>query len=283
MARSSASPVRSAAAISGGGKAASAPSSALAHSRQHTPGAVRPARPCRCTASARVTRSVTSRVMPEAGSNRARRARPPSTTTVIPGMVNDVSAMAVASTSLRRPSGSGAMAARWASNAIAPNSGRTAQPQSLSAAATRRISPSPGQNASTSPGASSSACRTNPAIAASQRTSRDNCRGSQTVSTGNARPSAVIRGASPISAATGAASSVADIGSSTRSGRRAPRMSSAKARPRSAFSERSWNSSNRMAPTPGNSGSSWIIRVRMPSVTTSIRVAPDTRLSPRMR
>ena len=43
--------------------------------------------------------------MPEFGSNRARRARPPSTTTRISGMVNDVSAIEVANTTLR--------ASRW--------------------------------------------------------------------------------------------------------------------------------------------------------------------------
>ena len=39
--------------------------------------------------------------MPEAGSNRARRASPPSTTMRTPSMVSEVSAMEVASTSLR--------------------------------------------------------------------------------------------------------------------------------------------------------------------------------------
>ena len=34
---------------------------------------------------------------------------------------------------------------------------------------------------------------------------------------------------------------------------------------------------------PSSSGSSWIIRVRMPSVTTSIRVRADTLFSKRIR
>ena len=106
-------------------------------------------------------------------------------------------------------------------------------------------------------------------------------RSSQRVSTGQARPSAVTTGAPPISSATGAASSVADITRSSRSGRSAARTSSASASPRSACSARSWNSSKITQPTPGSSGSDWIIRVRMPSVTTSI-AAPGTA-SPRMR
>ena len=57
-----------------------------------------------------------------------------------------------------------------------------------------------------------------------------------------------------------------------RSSRRPCCASRAKARPRSASSERSWNSSNRTAAIPFNSGSSRIMREKMPSVTTSMRV-----------
>ena len=46
--------------------------------------------------------------------------------------------------------------------------------------------------------------------------------------------------------------------------------SSASARPRSPARWRSWNSSNSSAPTPSSIGSSCSMRVRMPSVTTSI-------------
>ncbi len=64
------------------------------------------------------------------------------------------------------------------------------------------------------------------------------------VSTGKARPALSITGvASPISAATRAPSIVADITTSRKSSRSAPCASSASARPRSASSERSWNSS----------------------------------------
>ena len=71
---------------------------------------------------------------------------------------------------------------------------------------------------------------------------------------------------------------VADITSSFRSSRRPCCTSRASARPRSASSERSWNSSNSTAATPSSDGSSRIRRVKMPSVTTSMRVrARDLR------
>ncbi len=221
--------------------------------------------------------------MPEAGSNRARLARPPSTTMRMSGRVSEVSAMAVASTTLRAP-GIGASAARCPAASIAPKSGRIAQPgRPASSASTRRISPSPGRKTRMPPSASSAACRTSAATAASKRSEGSAGRGSQRVSTGKARPSAVRTGTPPIRAATGAASSVADMTRSRRSGLSAARTSSASARPRSACSERSWNSSKITQETPGSSGSDWIIRVRMPSVTTSIRVRAEVLASPRIR
>ena len=68
-----------------------------------------------------------------------------------------------------------------------------------------------------------------------------------------------------------------------RNSSRNPRWhSSASANPRSASSERSWNSSNSTAPIPASPGSSRIMRVNTPSVTTSMRVlAPTCRESPR--
>src|SRR5271170_4923108 len=82
--------------------------------------------------------------------------------------------------------------------------------------------------------------------------------------------------ASPSSFATRAPSSVADMTRMRRSWRNAPCISSASASPRSASSERSWNSSNKIAPTLSKAGSSRIIRVKTPSVTTSIRVPAET-------
>ena len=106
-------------------------------------------------------------------------------------------------------------------------------------------------------------------------------RSSQRVSTGKARPSERMTGAPSKSVATGWASSVADMTTSARSGRSAARASHARASPRSAFRLRSWNSSKMTQPTPSSEGSDCSIRVRMPSVTTSIRL-PGTD-SPRMR
>ena len=248
------------------------------------PSATRPARPRRWSASARVTRSVTSRAMPAPGSNRDRRASPASTTTRTSWMVSEVSAIEVASTILRAAR-SGRIAACCACASSAPNSGRITQPggtRSFNAASQRRISPSPGRNTSTAPSVSARARSTRSATACSIRAPRASGRSSQRVSTGNIRPWDVIRGAS-ISAATGPASSVADIATSIRSSRSAPAISRHSASPKSAFSERSWNSSKITAPTPDSSGSDWIIRVRIPSVTTSIRVPGPTFDSPRMR
>src|ERR671912_1276840 len=75
-----------------------------------------------------------------------------------------------------------------------------------------------------------------------------------------------------MSLATRAPSSVADMASRRRSSRKPPCASSARARPRSASSERSWNSSKRTAATPSSAGSSRIMRENTPSVTTSMRV-----------
>jgi hypothetical protein len=82
------------------------------------------------------------------------------------------------------------------------------------------------------------------------------------------------QGASPIRAATGAASSVADMTStSCRSGRSALRISHARpAQGRRSGCVREIRQRSH-SPHAGKLGSDWIIRVRMPSVTTSIRVA----------
>ncbi len=178
--------------------------------------------------------------MPAPGSNRARRARPASTTTRISSMVSEVSAIAVAKTTLR-PCGAGAIAARWAEKSIAPNSGCRLMPaprRGRSSASVRRISPSPGKNTSTPPWVSAMACTTRSAVACSSRAVRGRGWGSQCRSTGWLRPCEVIMGA-PIIWATGAASSVADMTNKCRSSRSAPAISKHNASPRSAFSERS--------------------------------------------
>ena len=108
-------------------------------------------------------------------------------------------------------------------------------------------------------------------------------RGSQMGVTGKLRPSEVTTGASLINFEIGSASNVADITTIRRSSRRASRISKLRASPRSAFNERSWNSSKMMQDIPRSSGSDWIIRVRMPSVTTSIFVVLLVFVFPRTR
>jgi hypothetical protein len=218
--------------------------------------------------------------MPEPGSNRARRARPPSTTTRMSGKVSEVSAIEVASTILRPQ--------RAPAPRAAPQgpSRRTAAGSCSPAVAQQRLDPADlalagqeDQHAALGLLQRLPHQRRHRRLEA-QRGIRG--RGSQRVSTGKARPSAVITGAPPISAATGAASSVADITTSARSGRSArapPAQGQAKVGLQAAFVKFVEDH----APTPGNSASDWIIRVRMPSVTTSIRVAAETRASPRMR
>ncbi len=173
-ASSSASPVRSAVSISAGAKAGSVPFSPFAQSLYALPGPRRPARPARCVASAREARSVTRRDMPVPASKRARRANPLSTTVVMPSIVRDVSAIEVASTTLRRPSASGWIAARWSWNFIAPKSGRRVVSVAIRLASrlsVLRISPSPGRNARILPSVSFNACAMRSAICASRRRS----------------------------------------------------------------------------------------------------------------
>ena len=67
--------------------------------------------PARCRAPASETRTVSRRERPLAGSKRLSRERPASTTRRMPSMVREVSAMAVARTTLRSPAAAGAMAA----------------------------------------------------------------------------------------------------------------------------------------------------------------------------
>ena len=147
--------------------------------------------------------------------------------------------------------------------------------------ATRRISPCPGRKTRIEPLSLASASSVTRATSSSMRA--PGLRPTYRVATGKARPWLSISGASPSSARTRAPSSVADMTRSLKSSRRPCCASSAKARPRSASSERSWNSSNRTAATPSSAGSSRIMRVKTPSVTTSMRVRFETRLVRRTR
>ena len=184
------------------------------------------------------------------------------------------SATLVASTTRRRPSAAGAgpaPGARPAARRAAPAPRRP--PPRLPRQRRARVSRRPGRNTSTSPGCRASACSTARRTCASSASSRR--AGTCSTCTGWLRPWLDSRGASR-NAASRSPSSVADITTIRRSSRSEACTSSASARPRSADRWRSWNSSNSSAPTPGSSGSSWIMRVRMPSVTTSIRVRADT-------
>ena len=236
--------------------------------------------------------------MPVTGSNTARRSRPESTTMRMPSMVRLVSAMFVASTTLRRPGGGGRQRRVLLLRAAARRTG--AGPACLRANApfcscdcTRRISRAPGRNTSTSPASSlkrpphdarASATRPNRRSAAAARQQRRGwCRHSRGCHRPGARPADCTTGASPSFAAMPCASSVADITSSFSSGARFACASSVSARPRSACRLRSWNSSNMTRPTPSSAASCCNMRVSTPSVTTSMRVSRETRVSMRMR
>ena len=79
---------------------------------------------------------------------------------------------------------------------------------------------------------------------------------------------------------TGPTSKVADMTIIFKSFRRTSASCKLSARPRSAFIDRSWNSSKIIQPTLDRLGSDWIILIRMPSVITTIRVCLLTLLSP---
>ena len=85
-----------------------------------------------------------------------------------PSMVNDVSAIEVASTTLRRPCGAAAMARSCTAASSAPNSGTisiaASWMRSPSSVWVRRISAAPGRNANTEPGSARSAMATASAI-----------------------------------------------------------------------------------------------------------------------
>lgn len=204
-------------------------------------------------------------------------------TTRTPGRVTEDSATLVASTTRRCPDGSGCSTRLCASTDSSPCSGSTCtagSSTSCSAPCTRAISRWPGRNTSTSPGCVAKACSTARRVCGSSASSRR--AGKCAISTGKLRPALLRRGAST-KPARRSPSSVADIATMRRSSRTCACTSSASARPRSPARWRSWNSSNSSAPTCSSIGSSWISRVRMPSVTTSMRVRAEVLFSKRMR
>ncbi len=102
---------------------------AVDQSRTQRPGAVRPARPARCSAEARLIRSSDQRSTPRSGSNRTSRTWPLSITVRTPSMVSEVSAMFVLRMIFRRSPGRRASSC---SSAVSdPCSGRMTAPGRL--------------------------------------------------------------------------------------------------------------------------------------------------------
>ena len=91
--------------ISGSSNAENPRSSRCDHSRMHRPGPVRPARPARWSAEARLIRPSLHRSMPRSGSKLTDRDSPVSMTVSTPSMVIEVSAMFVLRMILRRSLG----------------------------------------------------------------------------------------------------------------------------------------------------------------------------------
>ncbi|CAN5823284.1 hypothetical protein BH23ACT5_BH23ACT5_00980 [soil metagenome] len=216
--------------------------------------------------------TVLRRVIPTRGSKRGERARPESTTTEIPSTVRLDSAMSVESTTFRKGGSDGEIAASCSSTGREPCRRRTSARLSASRSATRRISAIPGRNTSTSPSWSARADRTTEATCTSICRVRGgggrHCR-----STWCIRASAAMTGTSPRNSAMLVESMVADITNIRRSGRNPALLSRIKANPRSVWRFRSWTSSKMRSAVPASEGSAWILRVRIPSVTTSMRVA----------
>ena len=180
--------------------------------------------PARWSADERDTATVASRARPRRRSARGTRARPASTTARTLGTVRLDSATAEDRTTRRCPSdlAAGSRTRRCSASGIVPWSSATSADVRRSARtdATRRISPRPGRNTSTSP---SPVARRRVPIASA--TSAVRARGSfvnraiggdvdgsaQSMVTGWTRPGARSTGAPPSRFATGPASRVADI------------------------------------------------------------------------
>ena len=194
--------------------------------------------------------------------------------------------MSVLSTTRRRPAGDGASARSWSASDSAPASGYTSvsgMTDRSSVCCTRLISPMPGRKTKMSPAFSRKARRVTSATASSSRCCLPG--GAQVMSTGCCRPALEMIGAgspSPKSFAKRSVSAVADIASTRRSVRKFLRASRHNARPTSVGRFRSCTSSKITSPIPGSSGSFCKRRVRIPSVTTSMRVLGPIRRSSRV-
>ena len=237
-------------------------------------------------------RTVSRPLIPVAGSKRARRASPESTTTRTPSIVRLVSAMLVASTILRCCASPGRnrcvlfcrrQIAEQRQHAHAAR--QTAFFELLLRAADLRLSRQERQDVARflferlrdrSRGSRSDV---DLALATrSQRRRPPSASRLETLVLPRLRP-AHCRAA----ARRRAASSVADITRMRRSSRTSACASRHSARPRSALRLRSWNSSKITIATPSSVASRCSQRVRIPSVTTSMRVLLLVRDSSRVR
>ena len=243
---------------------------------------MRPARPARCSAAARLMGSRRSASSDRRASTRCTRARPLSTTPRTPGTVIEVCATFVATTTRGLSDGCSARSCspggidpcrRRSSSCRAPGCARNAT-------SVRSISPTPGMNTSTSP-ATSSARRTARAAASSHRSS-PRCGGACCTDTGCVRPCTCRRSA-PSASANRSASSVALITTSFRSARAESCRRRTAATARSACRLRSWNSSTTTAATPGSVGCSSSMRRNTPSVRKPMRTASLHAASKRVR
>mmetsp|Transcript_22889 Transcript_22889/g.68705 ORF Transcript_22889/g.68705 Transcript_22889/m.68705 type:complete len:384 (+) Transcript_22889:1076-2227(+) len=288
-ASSSTTCVQSAERSAGAAKASKALYSASEKMRMHRPGAVRPARPARWSAEARLMARVVRRRRPVSSSMVATRARPESTTAVTPANVSEASAIGLA-TMTRRPWRAPWTTASCSSAGMAPYSVWTSMSVfSRRAAETRRISRAPGRNTSTSPasGASLSArsvASTTASSSAFRRLSSAASRGAPrfgyAISTGYARPEALTM-VEP-AATEPSPRSVADMTTSRSSGRKTACASRQSASATSESTPRSWNSSKITTLACSRLGSSRHMPKSTPSVTTSTRVRAERFASPRI-
>ena len=201
-------------------------------------------------------------------------------------MVRLVSAMLVASTILRCPRGAGASAASCAAAVSSPYSGRTR---------TLRVGPASSSARCTRPNFRRAGQEAQDVAVVLARARAHHLRGLQLErDLGAARHvmgrdlEAARRARRRWARRRAAARAAAGPASPTSPGGADPRAGSAGSRctapsPRSAFRLRSWNSSKITQPMPASAESSCSMRVRMPSVTTSMRVSRLTRVSSRVR
>ena len=144
------------------------------------------------------------------------------------------------------------------------------------------ISAWPGRKTRRSPSCSERARRTTLAVAAAISREVDvslmRSLSARSMATGNDRPSH-DRTLHPRDFDSHAVSIVADMMTRRSSGRNIRWVARSMASASSVYMLRSWNSSKMTAETPSRVGSEIIMRHRMPSVTTSMRVAADVRLS----